>query len=210
MEKRLSISKLLTVVVVCLVAMSAQALERDSVSHRKYIKLFLPNQIVLQTAGNMGVIEGGPSWSYGKNKQWESQFLIGFVPKFHSDVARATFTIKQNFQPWQLSLGKGFTFAPLRTGVYVTAITGEQFWNKQAGRYPANYYENFSSKIRFSIFVGESFTYRIPRNEHKLIKSITGFYELSTCDWYIRDIVVYNGISLGDIIGLSLGVNINL
>ena len=48
--------------------------------YRKHWAALIPTQFVIQNAGNMGLVSVGSGWNYGKRNQWETQFLIGFVP----------------------------------------------------------------------------------------------------------------------------------
>ena len=50
----------------------------------------------------------------------------------------------------------------------------------------------------------------IPHNKRKTIKSITFFYEVSTCDVYLRTMIQDRKVTLWDIIGLSIGIKTQL
>ena len=61
---------------------------------------------------------------YGKRNQWETDVLLGFIPKYSSKKAKVTMTLKQNYMPWSINIGKGFSTEPLACGLYVkTNIT---------------------------------------------------------------------------------------
>ena len=75
----------------------------------------------------MGVLSVGIGWDYGRNKQWETQLLLGFVPKYDSDRAKLTLTLKENFIPWRMELGKGWQFEPLECSFYVNTVFGHDF-----------------------------------------------------------------------------------
>jgi hypothetical protein len=89
-------------------------------------------------------------------------------------------------------------------------VFGDEFWGRQPERYPHKYYEFLSTKVRVNIFLGQRVTKIVPYNKRKAIKSITAFYEVSTCDLYLRAMIVDNHISLWDIVGLSLGAKFQL
>ncbi len=70
----------------------------------------IPSYYKIQYAGNMGLLSFGTGWAYGKNRQWETDLFIGFIPKYESDKVKVTLTVKQNFIPWKLDVGKYFSF----------------------------------------------------------------------------------------------------
>lgn len=44
---------------------------------RRYWASLIPTQIVVQNAGNMGLISAGVGWKYGRRSQWETQVAVG-------------------------------------------------------------------------------------------------------------------------------------
>jgi len=179
----------------------------------KYYKFWnslIPSQVVIQNAGNMGLVSAGVGWDYGKRNQWETHLLVGFVPKHKSSSTKLTFTVKENFIPWRKKMGKDWDVEPLSCGMYLNAILGDNFWNQQPSRYPNNYYW-FSTRFRINVFAGQRFTKNLDLNNKKsFVKSATFFYEVSTCDLYMIDLVKNSKIGFLDVIGLSLGMKLNL
>ena len=88
----------------------------------------------------------------------------------------------------------------------LNAKTKHTTWQKQPARYPDSYYPFLSTKMRVNVFVGQRVELTLPHNRRKFVKSITAFYELSTCDLYIRSLVQDSHVRLVDIFGLSLGL----
>lgn len=144
----------------------------------------IPNQYTLQYAGSIGMFSAGFGWHYGRHDHWESEFLVGFVPKFHSDHARATFTLKQRYVPWHCRVSSRWTIQPLTTGFAFNTITGSEFWAKEPSKYPSGYY-GFSTKIRIHVYVGQRLRYNIPSRKRLINSAVSAYYELSTCDLYI-------------------------
>lgn len=179
--------------------------QEQSAKHHPWHR-FLPTQLVAQNAGNMGWLSVGMGWAYGRNKQWETHLLAGFVPKGKSSYARATFTLKENFMPWRIRLKKQMMLEPLSCGLYVNTIVGNQFWSRLPSRYPNNYYW-FSTRFRINVFMGERMTWQL-RKGRRGPRSITAFYELSTCDLYLHDYFANHSVKIRDIVGLSLGVKV--
>ena len=177
--------------------------------YRKYWSTLIPTQAVIQYAGNMALISTGIGWDYGSRREWETHAMFGFLPKYQSRRNKLTFTLKENFIPWSVYLGKGFAFEPLSTGLYLNSIIGHEFWAHQPVRYNSGYY-TFSTKIHLNIFVGERITKRISPNRRLLVKSVTGFYEISSPDLYIFTKIKNKSLSLYDIICLSVGVKFQI
>ena len=167
----------------------------------------IPTQFILQNAGNMGLLSFGIGWDYGRRNQWETHLLIGSMPKYRSTRGKVTMTLKETFIPWRNDIGRGWDVEPLTTGLYVNSVFGHEFWNSQPSRYPDGYYF-MSTKFRLNVFLGERITKTVPNSRRKFIKGITAFYELSTCDLYIRSMVQDSNVQLNDIVGLSLGVKL--
>ena len=151
---------------------------------RSHWERIIPTHSKIQYAGNMGLLSFGTGWDYGKHNQWETDILLGFIPKYSSKKAKVTMTLKQNYMPWSINIGKGFSTEPLTCGLYVNTVFGDQFWVNEPERYPKGYY-GFSSKVRFHVFMGQRLTYDIDPQRRFLAKSVTFFYEISTCDLYV-------------------------
>ena len=178
----------------------------------------IPNQFVIQNAGNMGVLSVGTGWGYGHG-HWETHLLFGYIPKRQSTRGKLTMTLKENYIPWNLLLSapqnesddflkRGWTLNPLTASIYVNTVYGHEFWKSQPGRYPDKYYEFMSTKFRLNVAFGQRITWEIPRNRRKYAKSISLFYEVSSCDLYIRAKFQDSSIPLKDIVGLSIGLKL--
>lgn len=172
----------------------------------------IPTHVVIQNAGNMGIVSAGLGWSYGKRHQWECDLMLGYIPMHDSNRGKLTSTIKANYMPWEITLNpngnwnkKGrWSFEPLSTSLYINTVYGHEFWRSQPGRYPDKYYEFMSTKFRMNVAIGQRLTYEIPQHKRQHHKRITLFYEVGTCDLYIRS-MFQTSIPLKDILGLSFG-----
>lgn len=175
----------------------------------KVLTALIPEHAKMQFYGGIGIASIGCGWDYGRNKQWETDLLVGIVPKYNTHSAKLSFTIKETFQPWNINLGKGFEMRPMTCGLYVNTISGSYFWSSQPNRYPDNYYPWLSTRIRIHIFLGQSYTFRISSPSLKPLKAITAFYEVNTNDLYITS-AVGNHLAIDDIIRLSFGFKLQL
>lgn len=176
---------------------------------RRYWANLIPTQVVLQNAGNMGIVSVGIGWEYGRRTQWETHLLWGFIPKYNSTKAHATSTLKQNYIPWSISFNDWLALEPLEATVYVNTVYGHEFWRSQPGRYPDKYYEALSTKFRINVGVGQRVTLDLNPDKY-YFKGVTFFYEVSSCDLYIRSLFQGTAISFWDILGLSLGFKLQL
>lgn len=178
--------------------------------YRRHWEALIPTHTKLQFAGNMGLLSIGTGWDYGRRNQWETDLLFGFLPKYDSDKAKLTFTIKQNYIPWSLQIRQSdFSFEPLSCGLYLNTVFGDEFWVHEPDRYPQGYY-GFSSKVRFHIFAGQRLTYKIPSRFRVTARAITLFYELSTSDLYVVSAFTNRYLKPKDYLSLSFGIKLQL
>lgn len=168
----------------------------------------VPTHAKVQYAGGMGFMSFGAGWDYGRKGQWETDFLIGFLPKRYSDKFHMTFTIKQNYIPWSISCGKSLAFEPLTCGMYINYISGEEFWIREPDRYPGARYYGFTSRARPHVFVGERLTYYLRGNG--LVRNISLFYEFSANDLDIMAKCGNKSLALSDIIFFSAGIKLQM
>ncbi len=184
--------------------------DRRVTSYRRMWNFLIPTQLIVQYAGNMGVVSAGVGWNYGSRRQYETNLLFGYLPKFNTERAKLTMTLKQNYIPWRIPLGTGFNAEPLSCGIYLNTVFGHEFWGREPQRYPDEYYQFLSTKVRINVFVGQRITAIVPENRRKFLKNISAFYEVSTCDLYVRAMVQDSSVSLWDILSLSLGLKMQI
>lgn len=185
---------------------------RNAMNYEKRIEKYrsgwsrlIPKYAKLQMAGGMGLFSVGLGWDYGKKEQWETDLFLGFLPKYSSDEAKITFTIKQSYNPWSIPLwNRSVSFSPLRCGIYMNTIFDDDFWTREPDRYPKNYY-GFSTKLRWHLFLGEQFTFEIPSHRRIRHKSISFYYELSTYDVALISFCTNKALGIKDLMSLSFG-----
>lgn len=196
----------------------AQYEKRIERRHKLWMSL-LPSFYRFQYAGSIGMLNLGVGWEYGKHRQWETDFMFGYVPKYDKAQALATFTLRQTYVPWTKGLYRSrnhgsdkmwFTWQPLSCGLYLNSVLHGDYWTKEPERYPDRDYYRFSTKIRFHIFLGQRYTLHIPRNKRYLAKSISFIWELSTCDLYVASKWNNASIPLKDILSLSFGLKMRI
>lgn len=189
-------------------AVSAQ--DRYEIRKEKYQlkwQKIIPKYSKLQFAGSMGMLSLGTGWNYYRN-HWETDLLLGLVPRNADRHAMVTFTIKQNYFPWNINLNEHISFEPLCCGIYINMLLDRDFWGKQPDKYPKGYYW-FSTRVRNHVFIGERFTLKLKANR-RWHKSISFFYELSTCDLYIINAIGNSYLKPKDYLSLSFGIKLQI
>lgn len=169
----------------------------------------IPTHGKIQYAGGMGLISLGVGWDYGKNNQWETDVFLGYLPKYTTSKSKVTFTLKQNFIPWEKRINRLFSIEPLACGLYVNTIFDGDFWVSEPDKYPSDYY-SFSTKMRFNIYIGQRLTFHIPPERRFFTKNITIFYELSSNDLYIVSAFGNKYLKPSDYLRLSFGLKFQL
>lgn len=190
----------------------------------------IPNIATVQYAGNIGLLSAGIGWDYGKHDRWETHMQVAFLPKYHSQKASATFTLKENLIPWSLGLGKRnwarpngitdilsnrqldwnrralFSFEPAVFSLFMNTIFDNEFWVAEPKKYNGGDYYRFSSKIRTHIGVGSRLSINAPSKWRKRYERVSLYYELSTYDLAIITAIPNKKIELGDILRLGIGL----
>ena len=185
----------------------AERPQRKLQQYRSGWNRLIPKYQNIQYAGSMGFLSLGVGWDYGREKQWETEIMFGLVPRFSSNKAKVTFTLKQNYAPWELPLGGKWWLEPLVTGLYMNTVLSDDFWVKEPEKYPNNYYK-FSTRVRFHVFVGQRIA--IDLGPHSPFRRVTAFYELSTCDLYVISSATNKYVKTWDILSLSFGVKLHI
>lgn len=179
--------------------------ERNRQRHVLHWMRIMPNQTTLQYAGSIGLASVGIGWHYGRNRHWETELLIGFVPRYHTESFHTTFTLKQRYVPWHCNISHRWTLDPLTTGIFFNTISGDDFWKRLPSKYPKHYY-GFSTKVRANVFLGQRIHFNIPRNKRLLHQSISAYYELSSCDLYIVSKATNKHYPWRETLSLALGL----
>ena len=185
---------------------------RVSLYKRHWAQL-IPRQVVIQNAGNMGALSLGIGWDYG-HQRWETHLLFGYIPKHDTTRGKLTMTVKENFIPWSIGLNKEnakkgmLSLEPMTASIYLNTVYGHEFWKSQPSRYPNGYYDFMSTKFRLNVALGQRLTWHIPKQKRRGSNSISLFYEVSSCDLYIRSKAIDHNVSWKDILGLSIGLKL--
>jgi len=181
----------------------AENTENMNTEKKTFWEVIVPEYSKIHYAGSMGMFSVGPGWLYGR-KHWETDLLVGFVPTDSRRPTLYTITIKQNYIPWWINISKTITFEPLETGLYLNAILNDKnLWASNPSRYPNGYYWH-SNRFKLNTFLGQRLRLKLKSNK-QLIKTITAFYEVSTCDLYLIKVFTDNYLKPKDYITFSVG-----
>lgn len=171
-----------------------------------------PNQHTLQFAGSIGMFSIGTGWHYGRRNQFETEILFGYLPNCNGSEHHYTLTVKQRYIPWHIPLSvrsQRWELEPLTCGGFANTIFGEGFWRHEPSKYTKGYY-GFNTKLRYNLFIGQRIKYNIPRRHRRFNKSITAYYELSTCDLYVVSAMPNSRVTLTDILSLAFGLKMEI
>ena len=115
---------------------------------------------------------------------------------------------KTSFAPLGAPGQKNIDFEPLTTGLYINTLLDRDFWVQSPDKYPKGYYF-FSTRVRTHIFLGERVTFKF-NNPGRWHKSVTLFYELSSCDLYILNKFGNKYLKPKDYLSLSFGLKFQI
>lgn len=170
----------------------------------------IPSHSKIQYAGGIGLLSAGLGWDYGRSNQWETDVMLGFVPSYSTDKAKMTFTLKQSYLPWNSQpVNEKFTFDPLSVGLAVNTVFDNEFWITEPDKYPSRYY-GFSTKLRLWLHLGQCITLHIPEEKRFMAKSITAFYEVSSCDLYMVSAFTNSHLKPNDYLRLAVGLKFQI
>lgn len=182
----------------------------DVREHRSYTGLerIIPTHVKAQYAGGMGVASVGIGWDYGKKGEWETDAMLGYLPKRYSDAFHATFTLKQNYIPWSIRCHERFSVEPFTASIYFSLIAGEEYWMREPDRYGSSYYR-FSTRMRINLGFGQRATWHL-KNPQGSLRSITFYYEFHACDLDICAKFTNKELRIEDIAYFSCGLKFHL
>ncbi len=91
----------------------------------------IPQYEKIHYAGSMGLISLGIGWDYGKKSQWETDFFLGYLPRFEGQKGHVTVTLKENYIPWSIGIKEErWKFDPFTVSLYMNKIFGDEFWTR--------------------------------------------------------------------------------
>ena len=170
----------------------------------------IPDHYKMQFAGSIGMVSLGTGWTYGKKKQWETDLMFGFLPKFESEHHKLVFTVKQSYVPWRLRVKESaWVVQPLSCSMFLSSVLNEKFWTREPDRYPKGYY-GFSTRIRANLSLGQRIMYDIPDVSDWWVQDISLYYELGACDTDLCTFFGDRSIKFRQILSLAVGIKLHI
>lgn len=170
---------------------------------------FIPNSAVGQFAGNIGLVEAGLGWNYGKRNRWETNFLLGFVPKLKSGESDFTLTLRENFAPWRVGKNN-MKFTPGVFSLTFSSILNDRYWFRMPEKYPTEGYYWLKTRLRTQIGFGERLSFVRAKESKKILEAVSVYYQLDLDDIGILSAIPNKQITLYDIIHFGCGVIFHL
>ncbi len=170
------------------------ALAKLNAQHISFGRALLPDEIILQYAGNSGWLSAGFGYET-KNQKFSGTVLYGFVPEGISKQVIHSITGKIAWHPLRRKIA-GFDVELINTGLFLNYAFGEQYFAFDPPYYPYKYYD-FPSAINTAIFVGQSVGF----HRWKL------YYELGSTG---KELISYFGntqtLKITDVLTAGIGV----
>lgn len=178
--------------------------ERKLQLYKKGWERLIPRYQKIQYAGSMGLVSIGVGWDYGKCKQWETDLLLGYLPRFDGHSGHATITLKENYIPWKINIkSERWKFEPFSASLYINKIFGDEFWSREPDKYPDGYY-GLATNLRFNVAFGQRLHFKV--KPIGLSEYLTLYYEFGTNDLYLISYFSNKYLRFTDIFNLSLGI----
>jgi len=166
---------------------------------------YYPDHVVIQAAGNIGLIAVGPGYSYAKDKI-NTEVLYGMVPGYNSTTTIHIFTAKTSYHPFKKELAKNYLWEPIKIGTGISYSVGRQFYTTWPDQYPDGYYW-WTTSFRLTPFLGTTLSRRVG-NEHTLIKRIEISPEIGTHDLAVISYINNKQLPFYKILNIALGTKL--
>lgn len=174
------------------------ALAKLSAQHISFGRALLPDEIILQYAGNSGWLSAGFGYET-KNQKFSGAVLYGFVPGEISKQVIHSITGKIAWHPLRRRIAR-LDAELIYTGLFLNYAFGKQYFAFDPPFYPYEYYD-FPTAINTAIFFGQSVGF----HQWKL------YYELGSTG---KELITYFGntksVKITDVLTAGVGVKYQL
>lgn len=184
--------------------------ERIKASRLRRWKHLIPGHYKVQFAGSIGAAAIGTGWTYGKKQRWETDFMLGYLPRFESKHNKMVFTVKQSYLPWRMRVKESaWVLQPLSCSLFFSSVLGDEFWTREPDRYPKGYY-GFSTRIRINLSLGQRVMYDVQDVSNWRVQDISLYYELGACDTDLCTFFGNRDIKFKDVLSLAIGIKFHI
>jgi hypothetical protein len=163
---------------------------------------YLPDQAVVQFAGNIGLFSAGPGYILKRGKI-NLDFLYGYTPSFEAETSIHTVTLKFTYSRWHRKVAPVYIWEPFKFGLGISYSLGSQFYTTLPKRYPDGYYF-WPTSFRLTPFISTSLSKAVG-TEYTLVKRVQAYGEIGTHDLAILSIINNKALKPWDIISFALG-----
>ena len=178
----------------------------DSAATRSTRRWYVPQHVVLQTAGGIGMLTGGVGYSIFR-KRLDVDVLAGYVPqRYAGNKALGIFTLKTTYTPYTIPLrNAAWRLHPLSFGGLVNYTPSRTLNRSRDEKYYDGYYW-WSSTVRFGAFLGGKITRELKPTATGQARAVSLYYELGTNDLYVVSLATNtSGLKLTDVLTLGVG-----
>ncbi|WP_324674093.1 hypothetical protein [Hymenobacter sp. GOD-10R] len=171
---------------------------------------YVPEHVVLQTAGGIGMVAGGVGYALGVHRRFDTDVLVGYVPgRYTGDRAFGIFTLKDTYSPFTLPVASRWQIRPLSVGALINYTPSQMLNRSRDDKYSYKNYYWWGSTVRLGAFVGGRVGYAFDTPAgRKRVASL--YYELGTNDLYFVSLLTNTkGLALGKILTLGLGIKLD-
>jgi hypothetical protein len=197
------LTKYYLALVLVLISLGTQA--QDSHSADTERPWYLPDHLVMQFAGNIGLFSVGPGYSYLRDKM-QTDILYGITPGFEANTSIHILTAKTAYHPYNIVLKNGYRVEPLRLGLGVSYSVGSQFHTTWPERYPDSYYW-WTTSLRLTPFIGSSISRQVG-NGQKDIKQVQLYVELGSHDLALISMLNNHHFPVTRILNIAFGTKL--
>jgi hypothetical protein len=162
-----------------------------------------PDHARLQLAGGQGFLSAGPGWDLWPGIL-QAETLYGYAPASLAGRSLHALSLKATVSPLSLGRGKSVAVAPLLLGVSANVALGDAYMLILPERF-RDYY--WPSALRFWIFGGMRAAFALP--EGGPVRAISAVAEAGSQDAYWQAWAENDAVRLGDIMSLSLAVQVH-
>lgn len=118
---------------------------------------FMPNNVKLQYAGNIGMFAAGVGYVSPK-QEWKGDLLYGIVPGAYAEKPINSITLKGKYAPINRQYELGIEVNWLNTGLWFNYSFGDRYFLGLPRYYDKGYYY-FPTALNIGAFVGSEIRY---------------------------------------------------
>jgi hypothetical protein len=182
-----------------LVFASANIFASGNKEQKKINKIFKPDYVNLQYAGNLGLGSVGVGY-ISQNEKHNIGISYGYLPESVNSVEVHTVSAKGAFNLKKHKLSER-TFVNAYAGTNLLYSITDNTYLKFPSYYPSDYY--FANAVHLAPFLGMKVGSR--KNSSKF-----SYVELGTLDYYLFNRLKYNRSKFIDCINICMGISIPL